>query len=124
MSFVGSISQSNLCLDGYGGGRSVVVDGEENLRQLLFVLLHSPSSIEMPLQLLNQALQIYLIRPHKTVAALLHFRNPLSKSASLYQYPVFVTMDDGLLFPSPSSPESSSQLRRRRHRRFADPSPN
>nr|GLL44918.1 hypothetical protein Itr_chr13CG16440 [Ipomoea trifida] len=62
MSFAGSIFQSNLYLDG-SGGRSVKVDEEENkivLRQLLLVLLHSPSSIEMPLQLLIQALQIYL----------------------------------------------------------------
>nr|GMD18316.1 hypothetical protein Iba_chr07dCG12110 [Ipomoea batatas] len=62
MSFAGSIFQSNLYLDG-SGGRSVEVDEEENkivLRQLLLVLPHSPSSIEMPLQLLIQALQIYL----------------------------------------------------------------
>nr|GLL21948.1 hypothetical protein Itr_chr03CG10090 [Ipomoea trifida] len=62
MSFAGSIFQSNLYLDG-SGGRSMEVDEEENkivLRQLLLVLLYSPSSIEMPLQLLIQALQIYL----------------------------------------------------------------
>lgn len=45
----------------------------------LLVLLHGPNLVEVPLQLVVQALQINLIRPHKPITALLH----LSLSAML-----------------------------------------
>jgi hypothetical protein len=74
--------------DELGGVNLPLVPGDSG-RCFLFlfsvlVLLHSPCPAQMPLKLLVQALQIYLIRPHiPTTTFTRLFRLPLSLSLSL-----------------------------------------
>lgn len=63
---------------GGGGGGGVI------FMILPLVLLHRPRPVQMSLQLLVQALQVDLIRPHKPIAAFLHFFSSFPMRPTLF----------------------------------------